>query len=205
MLLADAVVAHGVRPLGDGGLCAPGFASRLRAHRVQRAGNEIDGRLHVAIALERGLARRCAAHADRFSRDPAARAVLLGLAGRAERCAERLTAALGEVGGSGRTAWESPEARATDRVRIDAEVDELRAATERYLDDACAVARHQPWLSRLLVAIREEKAEDLRELLRLLARLGPDRPNDAGSAPVPAVVEPDLDPVIGRKILDLPL
>lgn len=204
MLLEEVVVARGVPPLGDGDLRAPGFTSRLRAHRVQQAGDDTAGRLHAAIALEQGLARRCAAHADRFGRDPAARAVLLGLAARAERCAERLRAALGELGGSSRHAWPCPDAGWTPRPRVAAEVDELRVATERYLDDACAVAGHRPWLSRLLVAIRDEKAEDLRELVQLLARLGLDRFDDGGSAPVPAVIEPDPDPVIGRKTLPLP-
>lgn len=198
MLLQEVVVARGVRPLGDKDFRAPGFTSRLRAHRVQRAGDDTAGRLHAAIALERQLARRCTAHADRFGRDPAARVVLLGLASRAERCAERLSAALGELGGGGRQAWSSAEHEAMVEAPMRAEVDELRVATERYLDDACAVAGRQPWLARLLVAIREEKAEDLRELVALLGRL------DDGSAPVPATVAPDPDPLLGRRMLPLP-
>lgn len=197
LFLADAPVSPGAPPIGDGGLHAPGFWSRLRALRAEQTGHDTVGRLRAAVAVERRLARQFAADANWFRRHPDARAGLLGLAARADDCAERLAAALGELGSGAATGAASPAVGSTDRERICADIDDLRTATERYLDDACAVARHHPWLSRLLLAIREDKAQDLRELVQLRARLGLDGPDD-GSALVPAVLEPDPDPLIGR-------
>jgi hypothetical protein len=203
LFLADRAVAPGMRPIGDSVLRAPDFWSRLRALRAERAGDDTVGRLRAALVLERGLARQLAAHAERFHHAPVVRAGLLALAARADHCAQRLGAALGELGTSAPSVAVSEDIEVTHRAPLGAHVEDLRAATERYLDDACAVARHHPWLSRLLLAVRDDKAEDLRKLVQLRARLGLDGLDDAGSAPVPAVVDPEPDPAIGRLDLGL--
>lgn len=203
VFLAEAPVALGARPVGDDDRRAPGFWSRLQAVRVERAGDDVAGRLHAAIALERGFASRLAVHADRWHGHPDVCAALLELAARAEDRAERLAAAIGELGCRARPLEAICGARATARGPISTDIDGVRAATDRYLDDACAVARRHPWLSRLLLSIRDDAAADLRQLVQLHARLGLDGPDDDGAAPVPAVPGPHLDPLLGRKDIDV--
>jgi hypothetical protein len=101
----------------------------------------------------------------------------------------------------------SPDITVPSWQRLQGHVDEIAAALDRYLDEAYAVERDDPDLAAVLLSVRQGKAEDHRELVRILSQLEQavlDRPGDGGpqSGPPAPDSPPEVVPMVETLDID---
>lgn len=165
---------------------------------------------HVVALLSDALEREStwgatlAADARRLARYPEQRARLERLAARSEARARRLAEALGVPLPTPRPIPHTEGATTWQRLRRDLEW--LTEGLERDLEDAYALERDHPEAAALLLELREGRAQDRRELVRVLATLERavlDRPEGpVEAAPESSAGLPQTVPVGGRLDID---
>lgn len=152
------------------------------------------GRREILAAhctTEARLARQLAQHAACLSDYPDQSGPLLALAARAESYRDLLAHTLERMGGRAPSVIPTPRDGQSHWERLVIDREDLTATLDTYLDSAYALERDHPDLTVLLLAIRERRARDRQELLRLLAAfdsLVPGRANGCG--PGSAEAEP---------------